>query len=236
MKSKFKDLSIYIIIYMPVKKEIVYPIFLECCELIDDTFWKNVFEELSYGKCPYGTYISKDFLCCNYKNKEFSYKIESKNPQQLYTDIYTLFVKKLGLLSHKDKIEKRVNFNNIELEIKECRKSWSNIRKKNIKDLLIENYVISMKKQFSLSLKQSQYLLSIIFIGMVFKVITVKDICYEDGIIKNINGISYKKKNVILEKDIYDFDINTHPYIFVEKKLMSDTWVKYIETLSKLIN
>lgn len=220
---------------MTVKKEIVYPIFLECCESIEDTFWKNVFEDLAYGKCPYGTYISKDFLCCNYKNKEFSYKIEKKDPEVLYTDIHTLFVKKLGLLSHKDKIDKKIDFVNIENEIKESRKSWSNIRKKNIKDLLIENYVISMKNKYVLSLKQARHLISLIFIGMVFKVITVKDIEYEDGEIKNIEGIKFGKKKIILEKDIYDFDVTISPYILIEKKLMSDTWEKYLENLRKLV-
>ena len=65
---------------MPIKREIVYPIFLECCQFTDDKFWENVFEDLAYGKTPYGTYISKDFLCCSYKKKEFSYKIEKKLP------------------------------------------------------------------------------------------------------------------------------------------------------------
>ena len=64
---------------MTIKKEIIYPIFLECCQYTTDIFWENVFEDLSYGKTPYGTYITKDFLCCNYKEKEFSYKIEKNN-------------------------------------------------------------------------------------------------------------------------------------------------------------
>ena len=220
---------------MPVKKEILYPIFLECCELIEDTFWKNVFEDLSYGKCPYGTYIAKDFFCCNYKNKEFSYKIERKDPQQLLTDIHNLLVKKLGLMSNKDKIKKKIDFNQIENNIKEYRKSWSNIRKKNIKDLLISNYVIHMKNKHLLSLKQARNLLSVIFIGMVFKVISVKDIIYEDGVIKHVNGISFKPKQIILERDIYDFQINIIPYVLIEKKLMADSWVKYLENLKKTL-
>ena len=47
--------------------ELVYPFFLKCCEYTDDIFWKFVFEDLAYGKSPYGTYITKNFLCCNYK-------------------------------------------------------------------------------------------------------------------------------------------------------------------------
>ena len=96
---------------MPIKKEIVYPIFLECCQYTTDIFWENVFEDLSYGKTPYGTYITKDFLCCNYKDKEFSYKIEkNKDTEQLYNDIFNLLSKKLGLLSQRDKIKKKIDF------------------------------------------------------------------------------------------------------------------------------
>lgn len=220
---------------MPIKKEILYPIFLECCELIEDTFWKNIFEDLAYGKCPYGTYISKDFFCCKYKKKEFSYKIEKKDPQQLYDDIYEILVKKLGLLSHKDKLQKKIDFTTLENELKEQRKNWASIRKKNIKDNLFENYVIEMKIKYSLTLKQSKYLLSIITIGMIFKIFTTKDIEYANGYIQNINGISFKNKEIILERDIYDFPENTNHCIWIEKKLLSDLWEKYLENLRKLI-
>ena len=92
---------------MPIKREIIYPIFLECCQFTDDKFWENVFEDLAYGKTPYGTYISKDFLCCSYKKKEFSYKIEKKLPKDVYNDVYDLLTNKLGLLSPLEKSKKR---------------------------------------------------------------------------------------------------------------------------------
>lgn len=219
---------------MPIKKDIVYPIFLECSEFIEDRFWENIFEDLAYGKCPYGTYINKNFFCCNFKDKEFSYKIEKKDPKKLYIDIYELLNVKLGLLSQQDKIKKKIDFHNIEEEIKEGRKHWSKIRKKNIKDLLIENYVIQMKNKYSLSLKQVKKLLSIIFIGIVFKIINTKDIIYEDGVIKKIEGIDFKKKEIILLKDIYDIELSETNIIIQDKNLMSNNWNKYIESLKKI--
>lgn len=219
---------------MTIKKEIIYPIFLECFEYTTDSFWENIFEDLSYGKCPYGTYINKNFLCCNYKDKEFSYKIEKKNPLQLYTDIYNLFAKKLGLLSSRDKLKKKLDFNNIEEELKFNKNKWTDIRKKNIKDLLIENYVIDMKNKYSLSNKQSKNLLSSIFIGMIFKVINIKDICYNDGKINNINGIQFEKNKIIYDKNIYDFDINFQKCILIDKPIMSENWNKYISNLKKI--
>jgi hypothetical protein len=219
---------------MVVKKDIIYPIFLECIEHIDDKFWENIFEDLAYGKTPYGTYINKNFFSCNYKDKEFSYKIEKNDPEQLYNDIYSLLNTKLGLLSPRDKIKKKTDFINIEDEIKEGRKNWSKIRKKNIKELLIENYVIAMKNKYSLTIKQVKYLLSVIFIGMVFKIINTKDIHYNDGVINKIDGIGFKKREVIILRDIYDIDINTTNIILEEKNLISYNWNKYLENLRKL--
>jgi hypothetical protein len=219
---------------MTNKKDIIYPIFLECSQFITDKFWDNIFEDLAYGKAPYGTYISKGSLTCKYKDKEFIYKIEKKDPEILYNEVYVLLTKKLGLLSHQDKINKKIDFQNIEDEIKEGRKNWNSIRKKNIKDLLIENYVITMKNKYLLTIKQAKYLLSIIFIGMIFKIISVKDIEYRDGIITKIEGINFKKKEIILEKDIYDVKYNVSNILIDDKSLMSFNWEKYLEALKKI--
>jgi hypothetical protein len=219
---------------MTIKKDILYPIFLECSQFITDKFWDNIFEDLAYGKSPYGTYISKGSLTCKYKDKEFIYKLEKKDPQILYTEIYLLLTKKLGLLSSQDKLNKKIDFENIENEIKEGRKNWNSIRKKNVKDLLIENYVISMKNKYFLNIKQAKYLLSIIFIGMIFKIITIKDIDYKDGIINSINGIEFKKKEIILKKDIYDIKYNVNNIIIEDKNLMRSNWEKYLEYLRKI--
>lgn len=217
-----------------MKREIIYPIFLECCQFTIDSFWSNIFEDLAYGKSPYGTYINKDFLCCSYKDKEFSYKIERKESEKLYKDIYNLLVNKLGILSQKERNKKRIEFHKTESKIKEYRQKWSNIRKKNIKDLLIERYVIDMKKKYLLTLEQSKYLLSIIFIALVFKVIVSKDISYSDGKIQYIEGIEFENKKIILKKNIYDIEISFSPEIMVDKKLMMENWDKYLTIMRKI--
>ena len=217
-----------------MKREIIYPIFLECCQFTIDSFWSNIFEDLAYGKSPYGTYINKDFLCCSYKDKEFSYKIERKESEKLYKDIYNLLVNKLGILSQKERNKKRIEFHKTESKIKEYRQKWSNIRKKNIKDLLIERYVIDMKKKYLLTLEQSKYLLSIIFIALVFKVIVSKDISYSDGKIQYIEGIEFENKKIILKRNIYDIEISFSPEIMIDKKLMMENWDKYLTIMRKI--
>lgn len=219
---------------MPIKREIIYPIFLECCQFTDDKFWENVFEDLAYGKTPYGTYISKDFLCCSYKKKEFIYKIEKKLPKDVYNDIYDLLTNKLGLLSPLEKSKKRKIFKDIEEDITESRKNWNDIKKKNIKELLIELYVARMKNKHSLTLKQARYLLSIIFVGMIFKVITNKDVDYKNGKIENIDGIEISHKKIDVKKDLYNLDNNFTPTIILDKNLMYDNWEKYLKELKKI--
>ena len=222
---------------MPIYKEIIYPIFLECCQYTPDAFWENIFEDLAYGKTPYGTYINKEYLCCNYKNKEFSYKIEkTKSSRVLYDEIYDLLANKLGILSQREKKKKIIDFHIVEENIKESRKDWANIRKKNVKDILIEDYVIDKKEQHNLSIKQAKYLLSIIFIGIVFKVISSKDIDYSDGKIHNIRGIDFDNKKIIMRKNVYNLEVSFAPSIIIDKQTMSDNWNKYLENLRKISN
>ena len=214
-----------------MKREIIYPMFLECSDYCNDNYWKNIFEDLAYGQTPYGTYISKGFFCCNYKNKEFSYKIEKKDSKKLFEDISAL-CKKIGLLSHNDKIQKKIDFRNLENDIKEDREKWCNIRKKNLKDFLIENFVINMKKKYNLDTNQSKYLNYVIFLSMIFKIIGMKDVNYEDGEIKSIKGISFTDKNIIIENDLFHYE-GRKCILIDDKKFMSDSWEKYLTALKK---
>jgi hypothetical protein len=218
---------------MLVKKEILYPVFLECCQYAEDIFWENIFEDLAYGKAPYGTYISKDFLCCGYKKKEFSYKIEKKSPESIYTDVYALLTKRLGLLSQREKVRKKKIFSDLEDSIKDTRKKWVDIKKKNMRELLIELYVTRMKIKHTLSIKQAKYLISIILIAMVFKVITSSNIDYNNGRINSIDGIDFAKKQVVITRDFYSFETSFAPHIVLDKKVMADNWEKFLENLRK---
>ena len=218
---------------MPLKKEIVYPIFLECCAHASDTFWENVFEDLAYGKTPYGTYISKDFLCCSYRKKDFSYKIERKDAKQVYDEVHNLLVTKLGLFSPQERVRQKKVFDEYEDSMKFSRDSWSSIRKKSIKELLIELFVSRMKNKYGLTLKQSRHLLSVIFMAMVFKVITSDDIEYKEGWILSINGIEFSQGKVVIIPNLYDINLNLAPKPIINKKLMSDNWTKYLKDLRR---
>jgi len=218
---------------MPIKKEIIYPIFLECCPHAKNAFWENIFEDLAYGKTPYGTYISKEFLCCSYRKKDFSYKIERKPSIQVHTEVYNLLTNKLGLFSPQERTQHKKEFEDLENTMRYSRDDWSSIRKKNVKELLVELFVTRMKNKHSLTLKKARYLLSIIFMAMIFKVITSSDIEYNDGQIQSIKGISFSKNKIIVECDLYNLEPISTTRIIEKKTKMSDNWVKYLKELRK---
>ena len=216
-----------------IRRDIVYPIFLECCNFTENTFWENIFQNLAYGESPYGTYISKDFICCNYKNKKFSYKIEKKDSSIIYKDLYNLFKNRLGIMSKLERNNKREKMdNNLNIQ----KNTWNSIKKKNIKSLLIEQYVIRMKKKHKLNIKNSKYLLSLIYICLLFKVLTSKDIIYENNLIIDIKGIKISKNCVRITRNIYDSDdiINDNDIINNNKIYMSENWEKFLKELKKI--
>jgi hypothetical protein len=218
---------------MKLKKEIIYPIFLQCVEYTQDVFWKNIFEDLARGKAPYGSSINKNFLTSNYKDKEFSYKIDTNDPQKLHNTIYNLLTKKVGIFSKKEKIEKKIEFYDYEKQLKNKITNWKSIKKKNIKDMLLERYVINKKKQFDLTTKQSKYLLSLINICMIFKVITVDDITYENNRITNIKGIKFTKNHIIIKRNIFKNTIRITEEEKICKINFTDQWDKFLKLLRK---
>jgi hypothetical protein len=212
-----------------MKKELLYPFFIDCCELTNDKFWKGVFEDLAYGIAPYGAYVSKGAIMCNYKDKEFMYRISKKEPQELYSEIFNLFTNKLNIMSKEQILQRKENVERVQEEAVD----WSSIKKKNFKDVLIENWAISMKNKHNLTLKQTKYLISIIFLGLIFKIFTSKDIIVKNGVIEEIKGISFEHCKIHIERDIYDIQAISSPDIVTEKLNMSDEWEKYLNTLQK---
>lgn len=187
------------------KFELLYPIFLMCLNFIEDNYWKVVYEDLSHGKCPYGLYIKNDYLCCNYKNKKFNYKIEDKDPHIFYTETFDLLKNKFGLLSNSDKETDKSKFLLHQQELLEnTYDDWNNIKKKNIKLLFIEQYIIENQKKYNLSRSDCQKLLNIVLLGVLLKTITSNDIVFVDKKIKKIEGISFKQNKFINNINLFN--------------------------------
>lgn len=213
-------------------KEIIYEIFIKCCDYTEDIFWQSVFMDLSKGITPYGVFITKDFLCCNFKGKEFSYKIDvTKNSEILFNEVMNVLKNKFGLLSIQEKVEKRKVFDNIKESMKTNKLSWTTIRKKNIKENIIEKYILDKKEKYNLSNKQIKYLNSIILSAINFKYLSNNEIVYEDNIIKEIKGITFDNEVIYISKNIFESeDNNSEPKLIKEEtNKIIKSWFKFIK-------
>ena len=190
---------------MPLKRDVIYPIFLKCiCYSENDTFWKETFEELSYGICFQGSYINKGFICSNVKGKEFTYKFIDKEPEKIYNDITKLFKEKLNIMSKNDRIILINEFEEVEKNLKNIKNSdWNDIKKKSLKDILFQNFLIKSKKKYELSDYQLKKIYNSINLALMLKSIKNTDIIYDKGEIKEIKGISFSKGKYQIDIDIY---------------------------------
>ena len=138
----------------------------------------------------------------------------------------------MNILSKIDYLTQRTNFDQILQTI--SNKEWKDIKKKNIKDILIENFVITLKQKYSLTNQQTQKLLNLIIIGFNFKIIGNTDIEYDSINCKilNIKGIDFQTLNN--KKIISSLGIPKVVYEnqSLEKQKMSDLWVKYIHNIA----
>lgn len=178
-----------------MKKEIIHPIFLKIASSMDDTFWKYIYEDLSYGKCPYGIYIQNEYICCFIKGKEFSYKIEEDKPSVL-TDIHSLLKNRAGILSDKEKIQQKEDF----FQKKSTQKK--NINKKFLRENLIQNFILKKGKEYNIKLEHQKNLISFLYIAFLFKSITINDIEFNDSEIVSIRGIDFSENKVSIQKKL----------------------------------
>lgn len=197
-----------------MKREVKYPVFIECSKLCGDkeVFWKFVFEDMAFEKFPPCVYIQKDYLCCSSKDKEFVYKLMEngemvKSMEQIYEDVRKLLQNRACLLSDKEALFQRKN-------VLHCRQaqfereryneeSWNVIRKKIIKENLMEEYVLESRNKFGLDGPQVKRLFSLLILGFLFKTIHSKDVSYSNGYIQSIEGFDFTPQTVTCTKNIY---------------------------------
>jgi hypothetical protein len=202
----------------PVRRDVIYPIFLKCISYIEDDFWKETFEEMSYGNCYQGSYISKGFLCSNVKGKEFVYKFIDKEPSKIYHDVSKLLKEKLNIMSKNDRKILISEFEEVEKIIKLAKNTeWAEIKKKSYKDILFQNFLIKMKNEYDLRENQIKRLYNSINLGLMLKSIKNSDIIYKNGEILEIKGIQFTKNKYKIDIDIYS-GLDEEVSKIVEKK------------------
>lgn len=188
-----------------MKREVLYPIFLKCVPFVqNDLFWKETFEDMAYGICYGGSYITKGVLCSKVKGREFVYKFSDREPEKVYADVMRLLRDRLNIMSRNERkamideiVQMEANLNNLR------NMEWSEIKKKSLKDVLFQNFLIKMKNTYELKDPQVKKLYKTINLGLMLKSIKNSDIVYTDGEIQEIRGFSFSRGRYRVDLDIY---------------------------------
>jgi hypothetical protein len=180
-----------------------------------------------------------------------------KTEQEVYDEIRNLLQTRACLLSDKEALFQRKNIlhsRQIQFERERYNEeSWNVIRKKIIKENLVEEFVLESRNKFDLDSQQIKRLFSLIILGFIFKSIHSKDVSYSNGYIQSIEGFKFLPRVVQCAKNIYNtevasitYSIHSSPTSLTPTPLMHQTnsvssnttttmsshWVKYVAGLT----
>jgi len=109
---------------------------------------------------------------------------------------------------------------------------WS--KKKIFRDVLLENFVIQKSLQYQLSRNVSIHLLSLILLGLVFKVLTIKDFVITGNKITTIHGFHFQTGRIFITKNIFRTTFKNRNHLSLSSEspqLMSSYWNIYLQDL-----
>ena len=171
-----------------------FPRLLELSLRQENSFWSTIFESLAYGKSPYGSYVTNsNFLVGKNKGNTFTYDLNDpeKSLDTLNKELKDILSTNLNLMSKGDRVMKIDTFNNVRGQlISNFRlKKWNDIRRKSIRDLLLEMYVIKISGEKHISLQNTHKILSSLLIAFMFKRISNDQVTVDNFEIKNIRDV-----------------------------------------------
>lgn len=214
---------------MKVGDEIVkQPIFLKIAEETEDEFWKCLMMNFAYEKCPYGVVMEEPYVFCRFKGNEFNFNFERvDDPHEAFITLKHYLQTNLHIESTRDHFEKYTHMSSWM-----CYRGveWVDIKKKSIKELLLQNYVIQQKQHHQLSLRQCKKLLSTLLIGIQFKRISNHDIQYNptEMVIEHIDGVTFEESKVIVPNVVEHTKLEIESSISQSKVNLWEAWDKYI--------
>lgn len=194
-------------------KEIIYPIFVSCANLIEDPFWKTLFHEASVGKFPtkFG-YNGKRLI---FKPKRICIELATEDIKKTSEDCMEFFRVHGNIFSSLDE-HKSAEYREF-LSKQEIEMTWEKANKK-LQECLISYYVMDQKEKRNLNTKETSQLRQTILLAFCGKYIGKHNIHVEDMRITKIDPLLYNT-----EERKYYIDPKTKPNIPRQTKKNSTT-------------
>lgn len=218
--------------------QMMYPIFYELAESVDDPQWKSILLDSSRGKLPKGFIYNGKSLIFRSTGKY----VDIVNNHQAAEAFISLVRNNTGFRTEMDLERERDNERSIvPLE----QKSWSSITKSNKKLLLID-FVAKLKREYKLTEEETSQVNHLLNFNLK-DVAMNKSIRLSDGSIETIenlywnsgtrtfslSGLTYKAKELR-----YNTDENIN-YVYRPLEIKSDNvstakeWNKFLKKLNK---
>jgi hypothetical protein len=226
------------------EKDVVYTALQECFVIETDTAWKEIFNNMSRGICPKGIMIQNGTIVGSISKKNsVKYSFLNQDPKDIIYNIKNLYSNLLDIQSDNNKRNKEYDDIN-DLYNDFINMEWKSIKKKALKDLLIQNYVIDLKHKYNLKSNVSKCGLDTICNALyLHKTHKNIDIEYSNGKITNIKDIVVENSAIInkrIEKIIsinYESDVEEEEEQEDEDKdtivSFKKLWESYLQTINK---
>jgi len=216
-------------------KEVVYPILQECCKHFKDEFWIKLFDDLSRGRCPKGVNIFKDVISSTYKRNGFMYTFIGENitVEQIVQELPELLKNSLCIYSQKDIVNKKSDIHSAKNEYMNVKASddWKKIKNRKMKENLITNFAIAMKKKYKLTLNTTKNLFHLVKDSLLYnKTHKSDDVVMEDGEILKIEDIEYNKQKKCFES-LREENFETKEKEKVD--YLNNKWENYVSQIIK---
>jgi hypothetical protein len=184
------------------EKNVIFEEIYKCSLIEDNKEWKQLLNDMARNICPKGITVTENttIKCNNSKKGNISYIFANKLPEENLKNIKEL-LKNFVNIDKNILIDffKKVHQNTDEYI------EWKKIRKKNIKEILLQNYSIDFSSKNSLC---SKYVYRCFYNALFLdKTHTSNDIEFENNKIKNIcdfeveNGILFNNREYVKESE-----------------------------------
>lgn len=176
--------------YTKKKDEVVYPIFLQASELIEDKFWVEMLVNASQNKFKRGFKFKNGILTSKIKNKIYPHDINMECPEKALRDFLFFMREVSGIVSEQDLLDKKVEIDEyVSQHMHDNTTTWSKVRTNLHFNVLINRYVEKIRDSDNLTPKQTKNLKDILLTGINTQKFNSKTIFLVDGEIDNITGL-----------------------------------------------
>ena len=179
------------------QKKVLHPLFQKSSEYTLNPFWSALLNKCSIDIFPKGISYQDGKIIMRKKNIQRQFSLPS-SPEMVCKTMINIFKTELGIVSSMED-KKQTEFVESEKEIIVPNCLLSNIKDKNVKYRLLFDFTSNFKHHFGISESERKRLLSLIYVGMLLKIILPENIQIENYKILNIEHIHFKDGKFILD-------------------------------------